>query len=168
MSDVSLNFRENAYYAEAEAIPICLITIEHDDLATPIRLSTDPTERLSEAASDIVYGTTSNGDEYLFFPCNLRLPSNTDRGPQGMRIQFDNVHRDYIASIRALSSAPKVSIDIVMSNDLDTIEVSFPDFYMRTISYDALAISAGMEFDSLQTETVPAASMLPSTTPNVF
>jgi hypothetical protein len=169
MSDVSLNFRQNAYYSEEQGgIPICLITIEHEDLIEPIRISTDPTERLEEIESDIVYGTTSNSVEYYFFPCKLKLPDDKAGSLGTPSISFDNVNRDYVAAIRALSSAPTVSVAMIMSNALDDVEMTWPQFNMRRIHYDASTITAEMDFDTLRNEVFPNGSFVPSTAPNLF
>lgn len=46
MTAVSLNFRQSAFAQETGRVPICLITLTHDSLPEPIRLSTDPTQRM--------------------------------------------------------------------------------------------------------------------------
>ena len=169
MSDVSLNFRQNAYFSEENGgIPICLITIDHDDFAAPIRISTDPTERVAEYEDQIVYGTESNGETYLFFPCKLRLPDDTGDGPRNMRIEFDNVHRDYIPTIRSITIAPTMQVDMVMSNALDVVEKTWPEFFLNHVQYNAGTITAVMRVETLETEPFPAVSFLPSTTPNLF
>lgn len=166
---VSLNFRQNAYYAEERGgIPICLITIDHDDFASPIRISTDPTGRLVETASDIVYGTQSRGDDFYFFPCRLKLPDDKNDGPGGLRLEFDNVNRDYVEMIRTISGPLTVNVEMVLSNALDTVEASWPEFLLRTITYDAGTISCQMQMETLETEPFPAGSFLPSTAPNLF
>jgi hypothetical protein len=44
---LSLNFRKALYAQESGEVPIFLLTITHPSLAAPIRLSTDPTARIS-------------------------------------------------------------------------------------------------------------------------
>lgn len=169
MADVSLNFRQNAYYAEEQGgIPICLVTIDHEDFSEPIRISTDPTERLIETATEIVYGTTSNSNDYYFFPCDLKLPDDTDDGPGDMRLSFDNVNRDYIEIIRNTNGLVTVQVDMVLSNALDTIEVSWPEFEITNISYDAFQITGTMRMETMESDTFPAVSMTPKTTQNLF
>jgi hypothetical protein len=167
--DVSLNFRLNAYgQEEVDGIPICLITIDHDDLDSPIRLSTDPTERLSETASDIVYGTISNGNEYYFFPCTLKLPDDTDDGPGMMQLEFSNVTRDYVAIIRSIEGMPTVRVDMVMSDVLNTVEISWPEFLIANIAYDAATIILTMAMETLEREPIPAGSYTPNAFPGLF
>ena len=76
MTTVSLNFREAAYAAETGRVLIALMTIDHADLAEPIRISTDPTQRLEDLTTDeeVVYGTESRGETFLFCPVRIKLP----------------------------------------------------------------------------------------------
>lgn len=95
---VSVNFRSSAYASETGRVPILLITFSHDDIAVPIRISTDPTQRVLETDEIIAYGTISRGDTYTFLPVSFKLPDDTDTGPGNMQIELDNVDsvdRDY-------------------------------------------------------------------------
>ena len=47
MRNVSLNFRTEMFRQESGETPVLLLTITHPDLDQPVRLSTDPTQRLS-------------------------------------------------------------------------------------------------------------------------
>ena len=169
MTDVSLNFRENTYYAEERGgIPICLITIDHADFVNPIRISTDPTQRLVETVTDIIYGTISRGVEYYFFPCKLKLPDDKDDGPGSKRIQFANVNREYVSLIRSISGPLRVNTEMVLSNAPDAVDAPWPEFLLRSITYNAMTITGEMHMETLETEPYPAGSFLPSTSPSIF
>ena len=168
MTDVSLNFRGSAYAAETGDFPICLVTIDHADLTTPIRISTDPTARLVETAADIVYGTQSRGDDFYFFPCSLKLPDDTDDGPGEMRLEFDNVNQDYIETIRSIVGPPTVTVEMVMASDLDTVEAQWPEYLLRSVKYDAVIITATMIMEMLEREGYPAGSFTPGAFPGLF
>lgn len=168
MTDVSLNFRTYAFAQESSVFPIGLITINHDDLAEPIRLSTDPTERLVETVSNVVYGTTSNGEDYYFFPCTLKLPDDTDDGPGSIELEFDNVNRDYVSMIRSLVGSPTVDASFVMSNALDTVERSWPEFLVTLIPYDAGTIRLMMAMETLEREPYPWGIYTPNYFPCLF
>ena len=160
-SYVSLNFRTAAYAQETGEVLIALLTIDHPSLEEPIRISTDPTERLSEG-EQIVYGTKSNTKEFIFFPVRLKLPDDTDEGPRNMQIELDNIHRQYIQTIREIVGPPTMQVDIVLSSDPDTIETSWPEFLMRNIKYNAFIISATLDMETLEREPFPAGSFDPS------
>ena len=165
---LSLNFRESAYAQRSENFPIVLFTFDHDDFTSPIRFSTDPTERLIDDGSKIVYGTTSNSVEYYFFPCTVKLPSDTVQGPGQMLMTFANVTRDYVAVIRAISGLISVDAKIVISNDLDTVETQWPQFNVTSIPYDAATIQLVMNMEMLINEPYPYLTYSPNLFPGLF
>jgi len=165
---LSLNFRQAAFEAESGVFPICLITIDHADLPAPIRLSTDPTQRISEPVADVVYGTVSRGNSFYFFPCELKLPDDTDDGPGQMSLQFSNVNRDYIAIIRSITGRPTVNIEMVLSNALNTVEAQWPEFLITDVNWDAGLISFSMSMETLEREGYPSGSYTPAAFPGLF
>lgn len=165
---LSLNFRQAAYAQETERVLIALITITHDDLADPIRISTDPTERLSTPLDDIVYGTISRGNNYVFFPIALQLPGDTDEGPGNMSIQFDNVHRQYIETIRSIFTPASFLVELVLDDDPDTVEATWPEFLLTNVKYDALSITGTLSLETLERESFPSGSFSPSYFPGLF
>jgi hypothetical protein len=170
MTVLSLNFRQAAYAQETEKVLIALVTITHDDLASDILLSSDPTQRLTAYTTDseIVYGTTSNGDDYIFLPMRIRLPDDTDDGPGEMQIEIDNVHKTYIETIRELTSPAIFSVDLVLSDDLDTIEASWPDFVLSNINYNSAVITGSLKLETLEREPFPRGHFTPSYFPGLF
>ena len=168
MTDVSLNFRESAYAQETGDFPICLVTITHPSITTPIRISTDNTQRLIETASDIVYGTQSRGNDFYFFPCKLKLPDETDDGPGEMRLEFDNVNRDYIEIIRSIVGRPTVNVEMVMASAVDMVERQWPEYLIGSVRYDALLITANMIMEMLDRESYPSGSFTPGAFPGLF
>ncbi len=170
MTTVSLNFRQAAYAQETGRVPIALITFTHDDLTDPIRISCDPTERIHGLTTDeeVVYGTVSNGNDYIFLPVRLKLPDDTDEGPGEMQIEIDNIHRDLTATIRGIHTPVTCNVSIVMDNALDTVELSWPEFRMVGIQYTAATISATLQMELLEREPYPAGSFTPSHFPGLF
>ena len=170
MPTISLNFKEAAFAQETGRCPIALITLSHEDLADDIRISTDPTQELSGLTTDLekVYGTVSNGDNYVFLPVNIKLPDETDEGPGEMQIEFDNVHRAYTETIRSVYTPVTCQVDIVMDNALDTIDASWPEFQLTNISYNATTISGTLRLETMESEPYPAGSFVPSYFPGLF
>jgi hypothetical protein len=167
---ISLNFKEAAFAQETGRVPIALITLSHDDLLDDIRISTDPTQELSGLTTDLekVYGTTSNGDDYIFLPVRIKLPDDTEDGAGMMKLEIDNIHRSYTESIRSIFTPVSCQVDIVMDNDLDTIEASWPEFLLTSITYDAFVITGTLILETLMTEPFPSGTFIPSHFPGVF
>jgi len=170
MTTVSLNFKDAAFSQETGRVPIALITLDHADLVSPIRISTDPTQELTELTTDTqkVYGTISNGKTYIFLPVRIKLPDDTDEGPGEMQLEVDNVHRAYTETIRSIYTPATCQVDIVMDNALDTIDASWPEFQMTNISYNATTITGTLKLETLETEPFPAGGFTPSYFPGLF
>lgn len=164
----SLNFRRAAYAAETGRGGIVLITITHADFLETIRVCNNPTQRLSTPLTDIVYGTVSRGEQYIYFPMRLKLPSDTDSGPGAVNIEFDNVHRDYIEAIRSIFTPPSVALELVLDDDPDTVECTWPEFFLTNVRYDELVITASLNLELLTTEPFPCGTYSPAYFPGLF
>jgi hypothetical protein len=151
-------------------VPIALITLSHPGLADDIRISTDPTQRIEEFTTDldVVYGTISNGETYIFLPVRIKLPDDSDDGPGDMTLEIDNIHRAYIEAIRSVFTPITCQVDIVMDNALDTIDASWPEFNLTQIKYNDTLITGTLTIETLVTEPYPAHSFVPSYFPGVF
>ena len=135
---------------------IVLLTIDHNDLATPIRLTSDGVN------------TTSMGNTYLSYPFEISLPEDDGLSPPVARLTIDNVSREIGQVIKAISTPPDVTIEIVLSSDFDTVEASFPFFQLTDVDYDALTVTGALTIQNLSMEPYPAESFTPSSHPGLF
>lgn len=165
---LSTNFLRGAFAQETGICPIFLLTITHPSLAQPIRISSDPTERITETATDVIYGTKSRGNDFIFFPFMLTLPSDEDDGPQNMQLTLDNVTREYASILRTISGPPSVTSEIVLSESPDIVEASWPDFLLTEAIGDATTITGTLALESLTREPYPALCFTPSYFPALF
>ena len=169
---VSVNFRRAAYDPETGRFPIALITIDHDDLTTPIRISTDPTQRLTGEGyttdADVVYGTISRGKTFIFCPVRLKLPDDTPEGPGEMQIEIDNVHQQYTETIREIHSPPTFNVELVLDDDPDTVEAQWPEYELRHVQYNESTITGTLKMESFTAEPFPAGSFTPAQFPGLF
>jgi len=152
----SATFRDAVYSQRTSEAFIVLLTIEHDDLAAPIRLSSDGVD------------TTSNGETFIAYPFNITFPDDPEEGITMGKFEIDNVAQDYIAAIRSISTSPTMQIDVVLASDPDTLEVSLSGFEMTNIEYTANVISFSLSVESFMNEPWPGDSFLPSTFPGLF
>jgi hypothetical protein len=164
----SLNFRRAAYAAETGRGGIVLITITHPALLEIIRVCNNPTQRLATPLTDIVYGTVSRGEQYIYFPMRLKLPSDTDSGPGDVNIEFDNIHRDYVKAIRSISEPLSVALELVLDDDPDTVECAWPEFWLTNVKYNELVITASLNLELLNTEPFPCGMYSPAYFPGLF
>lgn len=156
------------FAAETGYYPILLLTISHPDLIQPLRVSSDATQRISVSDTDIVYGTVSRGLDFIFLPLTLALPLDSDEQAPRTTISMDNIERTMVPIIRSLTSPPTITIELVMSCSVSTVEATFPDFDLTGIKYDSLAISGTLALDMFVTEPFPLGSFTPSQFPGIF
>lgn len=162
MTLISLNFKQSSYATETGAYPIALISFG------TTRVSGDPTGRLSSFDNDVVYGTVSRGNPFVFLPMEIVLPDETEAGPGNMTLQIDNIHRSLTETIRLATNPIPALIEIVMSNALDTVDITFPEYMITSIQYDASTITATLTLDDLTREAFPGAIATPATVPGLF
>lgn len=171
MRNLSLSFRQ-AHNAEAsEVVDIFLVTIEHDELEAinggqPLRLSSDPTARLSD--NPLAYGTVSRGQQYDFLPFQWVAPEEGDEAPSEIQFRILNFDVNMIQLLRSTSTPASVTVEVITSAALNDVEISYPSFDLTGASYDNDAIVLSLAIDSLVTEDVPAESFTPSTFPGLF
>ena len=138
-----------------EAI-ILLLTLNHSELATPIRVCSD--------AVDVI----SRGNTFISFNFNIILPLESGDTPPRAKLQIDNVDRQIIQTIRSISSAPQLTVEIVRSGDLDTIEAQFLDFTLDNVTYNAMTVAGDLSFEDFLREPYPADTFDPARFPGGF
>ena len=142
------------------------MTINHPSLPSPIRLSSDPTQLISE--SPLEYGTISNGQIFLFHPFSISLPDDVGEKAPTSQIQIENVSRKLISLIRSAESKATVDIDLVLASSPNAIEISFPRFDLNRAPYNADTITLELSMDSLTSEPYPSGTFSPAAFPSLF
>ena len=104
---------------QTEQVFLCLVEIDHADLAVPIRL-------VNNYESIISNGDTYEAAAFMFTP-----PVEEDGTIKNSRITFDNVDRAMVEAVRSIDSPPTVDVSIVLASDADTIEAGPWTFYLR-------------------------------------
>lgn len=165
---VSQVFRQAAFSEETDEVIIVLLTIMHGGITQPIRLSSDPTQRLDEPVEEVVYGTVSRGEQYIYYPFQIDLPSDEAEAAPRARISVDNVRREITQAIRSITTPPTVTIEIVLASQPDVVEAVFPSFDLAEVTYDALTVSGTLTLDSLAGEPYPAGRYDPARFPGLF
>lgn len=153
---VSNTFKSAAFGARTDEAYLVLLTVDHTELASPIRVTSDGVN------------TTSNGETFYAYPFTLYLPDDTDRPFSRGRIVIDNVSQVLISAARSIATALSITIQIVLASDPDTVEVEFSDFELTDISYDAQTISGTLSIESFVEEPFPGDSFIPSYFPGLF
>lgn len=150
MRTTSDDFRTAAFAPETGEVLISLLTIEHEDLAEPLRLCNNSAN------------LWSRGELYLALPFTLTLPDDSEENPPEARITLDNISRELVAVIRSITTAPMVTLELVRSGDLDQVEAYYTDFQMRRITYEALTLQADLFLENLDREPWPSGRYIPA------
>jgi len=172
LTSLSANAIRAMYGSETDQGLITLITI-YDPITNVVayRLADSYTGRLASVTTDqeIIYGVTSRSNEYSFLPMQITLPSENDTGLGQCNIVLNYAMPEVIVLIRSKLFKPtKVLIELVLSGSPNTVEVSFTDFSITSVGYNAQQITLNLEMVSLIREPFPCYNFTPGYFPGLF
>ena len=152
----SANFIEAVVSQNTDEVFLFLLTLDHDDLVSPIRVVNN------------VENITSNGRVYTAFPFNLILPQDDgDTLPQVI-ISLSNVDLSLVDEIRSLTGALTVTLEVVLASSPNTIEMSIDGMQTISIQYDAQTIQATCQVEDTMNLIFPSDAYLPFNFPGLF
>ena len=150
----------------ADVFPIVLITLDGDDLEAPLRLSSDPTVRLS--IDPLRYGTRSRGEEFDYVLMSALLPDDKQDAQPAAQIVIDNVASGMIEQVRAVQSTVEARFEIVFSSNPDLVEESWERFRLTSAPFDDQRITLSCGREPLTNEGWPSQHMSQSRAPGLF
>lgn len=153
---VSSLTQQALYAAETGEAFLILLTLNHADLSVPIRVTSDAVT------------TESRGNSFVPFPFDLVLPDDQENRSPRARLMIDNIDRQVVSAVRALSSAPTALIEIVRAAAPDIVEAQFVDFRLTNVSYDVHRVEGNLTIEDFTAEPFPAATFSPSLFPGLF
>ena len=101
---------------------------------------------------------TSNGQEYIAYPFAPVLSTDDGEKLPEVSIVIDNVHRDLVEAIRTLLDPPTVTIQLVLSEYPDDVEMTISDLVLRNVTYDQFTIQGKLYTDDLLSSRHPEGS----------
>lgn len=141
---------------QTDAVWLILLTIDHDDLDAPIRVVNN--------SEDIV----SNAETFIAFPFALTLPEDAaDRLPQ-VKLTIDVVDQRIIEAVRTLTSPPEVTVQVVLAEQPDVIELEIADLTLRDVDYDDATLTGTLMWEDILSQSYPAPQYLPGTAAGLF
>lgn len=105
--NVTSVFRLSAEASFADEVDLCFLTISHPTLLEPIRINSD--------TKDFIYG----GETFTGFPFDFELLTD-DEQPPTARLAIQNVDPRIGDTIRSLSAAARLKIELLSSADFNT------------------------------------------------
>lgn len=130
----TVNARTSAFAEHSEAVPVLLLTISHPDMDEPLRISTDPTQRLSD--DPLQYGTMHNGAVYYYALVSVPLPEQGQDAAETVSVSIDIVTPEMGKIPTLVTSPARVDIVQVMSSTPDIAEYAFYDLELRSANVD--------------------------------
>jgi hypothetical protein len=139
-----------------------LITITGAGITTPLRIADNYTQRLITTNDEVIYGIVSRGDNFIFIPFGINLPTEETEAAPRCQITINDVTRYLVPPIRNASTTLNVKIELVLTSTPDTVEVVFDGFLMSGITYNANTVTADLVVESLVVEPFPQHTFTPS------
>lgn len=155
---------------EADSDLLFLLTIYDpvDGNTIVARLADGFTQRLSETSDEIIYGVKSRGDDFIFLPMEISLPTEEEAQAPRCSLVLRDVTRYVIPIIRTIVGPPKVKMELVLSKTPDTVEASFSGFYISSFTYNADSVTADLSMIDYEREPFPMHSFTPAYFPGMF
>jgi len=153
---LSLTARQAVFSQETDQVFLLLLTIAHPDMAVPVRVVNN------------LEAVTSRGNEFIAFPFQINLPYDKDDQITQVTLTIDNVDQQIVVGVRALSSPPTVTLEVVLAASPDTVEAGPFDFSMKSATYDSLVVEGVLGFEDILNEPFPGNAFTPQNFPGMF
>lgn len=158
---VSLNARTAHDAQSSDVFEVVLFYITHPDLLDPVKLSTDPTTRLS--IEPLRYGTKSDwlaeqyGDTtpFYFVLLNTQLPDDKEDTPAAASVTLEMLDNEFTELFRSTQKRATVHMAVVMSNTPNLIEVEWRDLKMVSAEGDNSSITLQITMEPITAEPWP-------------
>lgn len=158
---LSSTFVQAVNAAETDEVFLVLLTVNHEDLAAPLKVTSDSVETTKSSSA--------GGDTYDPFPFEIELPlDDEDLSGALARLRIDAVDRSFVEAVRRIGGVPKVDVEIVLASDPDTVEATWPTFALSNGRYDATTIEGDLVLEVFAQEPFPGDKMDPGLFPGLF
>jgi hypothetical protein len=172
MRKISLNARlahdEGLGSAEVEVV---LVKITHPETAEVVRLSTDPTERLS--VEPLAYGTrstwlTADASPFQFVLMSALLPDDREDAPGAAKLVLDAVDESAAKVLRSTMLRARMDLAVVLGSSPDRVEAQFLNFELVQAEGSDTQITLSYSRDRMTSEPWPAGRMSRQWFPGLF
>lgn len=143
------------YGADTGVAMLPLLTIEHAEMTTT---------RLVNNTVDV----TSRSNTYSAVPFNMNIPAQSEGELPRVDLVIDNIGLDLMEAIRSITGQPTITLEFVMSNALDTVEVGPFVFSLKNIEYNQFQIRGQCGLEPLLTEPFSDNKFTPIDFPGLF
>ena len=153
---LSLAARRAVNAQETVEVFLLLLTLDHPDLAEPIRVVNN------------LEPITSRGHSFIAYPFEIALPDEDPDTVARVTLRIDNVDREIVRSLRSITSPLSVGLEVVMAASPDTVEAGPFNMTLAAAEYDALTVTGELAFEDVLNEPFPGHSYVPGEYPGIF
>ena len=141
---------------ETGEVFLLLLTLDHADLAAPIRVVNN------------MVNVTSRGEVYFAYPFEIALPDEDPESLARVTLRIDNVDREIVKSLRTIQAPLAVALEVVMASSPGVVEAGPFEMTLVAAEYDALTVTGELAFEDVLNEPFPGHSYVPSEYPGLF
>lgn len=156
---LSLTARDQSLSATPQEVPVVLMQFEHAALEAPVRVSSDPTERLQDDPP--LYGTRSTWNSadpatepYLFLSAGFVLPGDQEDAPAAAQIVINTLDASIVTALRSINTQATAHIALVLASAPDLVQIEYRGLRVLTIEYgEQLTLTVSRQ--PIEEEAVP-------------
>lgn len=148
--------KTSAFGPQDGEVFLALIQIDHASFSAPYRFA----RNLQDVLKD--------GDTYQAFPFDIDVPAEDAEELPTVTLSIDNVSRAITDALVSLTTAPTVTLWIVLASSPSTIEAGPFALSLRDISYDAFKVTGTLGYERMLEEQFPGDIFSPRLFPGLF
>lgn len=141
---------------ETGEVFLFLLTLDHETLATPIRVVND------------MVGHTSRTNFFTAYPFSIVMPLDDGETFPTLKFTIDNVDQSLVEIIRTLTSPPEAMLEVVLASSPDTLELSVENMLIRKIDYNATTININAQVNDILNQKFPNRMYTPQYYPGQY
>lgn len=173
MRRVSLTARMAHEEANSDEVLVMLIMVTHPSLAAPVRVSTDPTERLSiepplMGTRSSWMGADPDQDPYLFAVTEAELPGDQEDAPAGFTLVLTTVDADVANLLTSFTDWATAHLALVFASQPDVVEEELRNAKLIVAEGGAGEIVLTFSRKPIEDETVPTDGYTKDRFPGLF
>jgi hypothetical protein len=116
---VPLTLRNSLFAQQTSDVAVVLIEATHSLLDSPIRVSSDPTEVLSNEPR--YYGTVHDGNNYMFVWMSVMVPGEEEDSSPSTQIVLEDVEHQVGDLLRSFQTPATITLTLVSASAPDFI-----------------------------------------------
>lgn len=153
---LSQAFLQAIHGQESDQVLLPLVRLSHPSWEDDVRLVSD------------WQAITHQGKEYVPYAFEISLPDDDAEGLPVLQWVADNVSRELVVMLRAVSDKITARVVWVLASQPDFIEAGPFDVEMAAVEYDAQTLSGTMQIEPILDEPFGYLTMTPKTAPGLF